>query len=126
MRDRFLGLRHDAVVGRHDQDGDVGHPRTPGAHRREGLVARRVQEGDLPAVDGYLVGADVLSDASRLGLHDLGVADRVEQRRLAVVDVAHDRHDGGPRHEVVRVVLERLRLDLLFVGVLDRDLTLEL
>ena len=40
-----------------------------------------------------LVGADVLGDAARLTGDDVGVADLVEQRRLAVVDVAHDRDD---------------------------------
>ena len=37
-----------------------------------------------------LVGADVLGDAAELALGDLGGADGVEQRGLAVVDVAHD------------------------------------
>ena len=44
-----------------------------------------------------LVGADVLRDAAGLARGHLGVADRVEQRRLAVVDVAHDRHDRRAR-----------------------------
>ena len=47
--DRLLGLRHDAVVGRHHQDDDVGHLGAAGAHGGEGLVARRVEEGDLLA-----------------------------------------------------------------------------
>jgi hypothetical protein len=55
-------------------------------------------------VDRHLVGADVLCDPARLGLDDLGVADRVEERRLAVVDVPHDRDHGRPRHEIGRVV----------------------
>ncbi len=44
--DRLDGLRHDAVVGgdhQHDDVGDLGAAR---AHRGEGLVARRVEEGD--------------------------------------------------------------------------------
>jgi hypothetical protein len=68
----------------------------------------------------------VLCDAAGLGLDDLGVPNRVEQRRLAVVDVPHDRHHRRARDEILRVVLERLRLDLLLVGVLDRHLALEL
>ena len=46
----------------------------------------------LPVV-ADLVGADVLGDAAGLALGDLGLAHRVEQRGLAVVDVAHDRDD---------------------------------
>ncbi len=49
-------------------------------------------------------------------------ADRVEQRRLAVVDVAHDRDDRRPRLERLLRVVERLGLLLLVGGVLDRDL----
>ena len=67
VRDRLARLRHHAVVGGDDQHGDVGHLGAAGAHGREGLVARRVEEGDLAAVDVGLVGADVLGDAAGLG-----------------------------------------------------------
>ena len=46
-----------------------------------------------------LARADVLGDAAALAGRDLGRADRVEQARLAVVDVAHDGHDRGARLE---------------------------
>ena len=45
--DGLDGLRHDAVVGGDDQNDDVGHLGTAGTHGREGLVAGRVDEGDL-------------------------------------------------------------------------------
>ena len=125
MADRLLRLRHHAVVRGDDEDGDVRHLRTAGAHRRERLVARRVEERELAAVDLGLVRADVLRDPAGLGLDDGGGADRVEQRRLAVVDVTHDRHNGRPGREVRFGVLDDLRL--LVVGrVLDRDLALDL
>ena len=38
----------------------------------------------------HVVGADVLGDAARLARRHLWCADVVEQRGLAVVDVAHD------------------------------------
>jgi hypothetical protein len=95
--ERLDGLRLDAVVGRDDQHDDVGDLGAAGAHGGERLVARGVDEGDLAdaALDGvvHLVGADVLRDAAGLALDDVGRADRVEQQRLAVVDVTHDRHD---------------------------------
>ena len=47
----------------------------------------------------------MLRDASCLTSDDVGVADMVEQRGLAMVHVTHDGHDGGARHEVVFVVL---------------------
>ena len=121
-----LRLRHHAVVGRDDEHRDVGDLRAAGAHGGERLVARRVEERDLPAVDLGLVGADVLRDPAGLGLDDRGLADRVEQRRLAVVDVAHDRDDRRAGLERLLGVVVRLRLGLLLAGVLDRDLALEL
>jgi hypothetical protein len=52
-----------------------------------------------------LARADVLGDATPLARRDLRRAERVEQARLAVVDVAHDRDDRGARLQVGRVVL---------------------
>ncbi len=49
--DGLNGLRHDAVVGGHDQDGDVGDLGAAGAHGGEGFVAGRVEEGDFLVLD---------------------------------------------------------------------------
>ena len=46
VRDRFVRLRHDAVVGRDHQHDDVGDLRAARAHRGERLVARRIEERD--------------------------------------------------------------------------------
>ena len=126
VRDRLARLRHDRVVGGDDEHGDVRHLRAAGAHRGERLVARRVEERDLPAVDVDLVRADVLRDAARFGVDDLRVADRVEQRRLAVVDVAHDRDDRRACLQRLLGVVERLGLLVVVGGVLDRHLALQL
>ena len=50
VADRLDRLRHDAVIGGHHQHHDVGDVGAARAHRGEGLVARRVDEGDLLAV----------------------------------------------------------------------------
>ena len=92
MVDGLDGLGHDPVVGRHHQDHDVGDLGPPGPHGGEGLVTRCVDEGDAVTARFGLVRADVLGDATRFAGHDVGVADAVEQERLAVVDVAHDGH----------------------------------
>ena len=126
MGDRLLRLRHDAVVGGHDEHGDVRDLRAAGTHGGERLVTRRVEEGDAPPVDLGLVRADVLRDPSCLGLDHRRLADRVEQRRLPVVDVTHDRDHRRPRREIFLAVVVRRRLELLLGGVLDRDLALEL
>src|SRR3954468_14379977 len=101
--ERLDRLRLHAVVRSNDEHDDVGHLRTAGAHGREGLVTRGVDEGDLAdaALDRvvHLVGADVLRDAAGLALEDVRLPDGVEQPGLSVVDVTHDRDDRGPRHE---------------------------
>ncbi len=97
-----------------------------GAHRGEGLVTRRVEEDDPPAVRrGDLARPDVLGDPAPLPGGHLGGPDRVEEARLAVVDVTHDGHDRRPRLEERRLVLleedllGRLAGRLLGVGVGD-------
>ncbi len=102
--DRLDGLRHDAVIGGHDQHDDIGDPRAARSHGGEGGVAGGVDEGDLLAVLLDLVGADMLGDAAGLAGDHIGLADGVEQRRLAVVDMAHDGDDRRTRLEIGRIV----------------------
>jgi hypothetical protein len=113
VADGLDGLGHDAVVGRNYQDHDVGHLGTTGTHGRKGLMTRCVDERDRVALPLDLVGADVLGDAAGLAGHDVGRPDAVEQQRLAVVDMTHDRHDRrtGPQLGLVLflvVVVEEL------------------
>ena len=120
--DRLDRLRHHAVVGRDHQHDDVGDLGAARAHRGEGGVARRVDEGDLAArrrVD--LIGADVLGDAAGFAAGHVGRADGVEQRGLAVVDVTHDGHDRRARHQRRRIVgdVEQAFLDVGFGDALD-------
>ena len=98
-------LRHDAVIGRDDEDGDVRDHRTAGTHGRERLMTRGVEEGDGLAVDHDAVSADVLRDAAGLTGCDVCAADAVEQAGLAVVDVTHDHHDRRARDEFVLAIL---------------------
>ena len=49
----------------------------------------------LLAVHLDVIRADVLRDAAGFAVGDVGLADRVEQRRLAVIDVAHDGDHGS-------------------------------
>ena len=79
----------------------------------------RVDEGDDAPVDLDLRGADGLGDATGLPCGDARVADGVEKRRLAVVDMAHDRDDGGTGHQVLGVVEEGEGVLLLLGHDLD-------
>ena len=49
VADRLDRLLLDAVIGGDDQHDDVGHVGAARPHRREGLVARRIDEGDALA-----------------------------------------------------------------------------
>ena len=117
MVDGLDGLRHDAVVRRHNEHGDIRALCAAGTHRRKRLMARRVEEGDRPAGNVDLVRADVLRNAAGLARGHVRVADCVEQTRLAVVDVAHDHDNRRARQKVFRFVLAVVD-DLL----LNRDL----
>ncbi len=102
--DRFARLRHDAVVGGNDEDDDVRHLRAARAHGRERRMTGRVEEGNIPSFEAYLVGADMLGDAAGLLGDHIRLAHRIEERGLSVVHMAHDRdhrrthHHGLGRH----------------------------
>ncbi len=71
----------------------------------------------MATVFDHFTRADVLSDAAALTGRDLGRADGVEKRGLAMVDVTHDGHDRSARLEERRVVLLE---QLLLGGGADR------
>jgi hypothetical protein len=89
--DRFHRLRHHALGGRHDEHDEVRHGRAPGAHRRKGGMPGCVDEGQAMIARLDLIGAHVLGDPAGLRVDDLDLrlADCIEQRGLAVVDMAH-------------------------------------
>src|SRR5512137_1345401 len=92
MVNSFDRLRHDSVIGCYYEHGNIGHLSTAGAHGSESFVARSIQEGHLLAIDLYLVGSDVLSDAARLRIHDIGLANCIQQPGFAMIYMSHDGH----------------------------------
>ena len=100
MVDCLDGLRHDAVISGDDEHNDVGHLSTAGTHGGKSLVAGRVDEGDLATVDVHDGCTDVLGDAARFTCGNASMADSVEQRGLAVIDVTHDGNDRRTRLQV--------------------------
>ena len=70
---------------------------------------------------GHLIGADVLGDAARFARDDIGLANGVEQRGLAVIDVAHDGDDRRARRQILVGVgrVEQAFLDVGFGDALD-------
>ncbi|MPN20483.1 hypothetical protein SDC9_167862 [bioreactor metagenome] len=98
--DGLAGLRHHTIVRRHHQDDDVGCLGTTGPHRGECLVTRRIEEGDHAARGLHVVCTDMLGNAASLTRRHFGTADVVEQRGLAVVNVAHDRDHRRTRDQL--------------------------
>ena len=99
-------LRHHPVVGRHHEHDEVGDLRASGAHGGERLVAGSVDEHHLVPVGGLdLIGADPLRDPTGLACRHTSLADGVEDRSLAVVDVAEDGHDRRSCHELAWVLV---------------------
>ena len=128
MADRLNRLRHDPVVGCHDEDDDIGHLGSAGAQCGESLVTRGIDEGDLAISDLRLIGADVLCDTSGLTSDHVGTPDRIQQLCLAMVDMAHDGHHGRSEDQFGGIIVEHLlgtyerRFDLLDrLGCLDLD-----
>jgi len=100
--DRFNRLRHHAVVGGNHQNHDIRGFCAALAHGGKGFMAWRIDEGDEAVLRGNLVGADVLGNAACFAGDNIGLADGVQQRGLAVVHVAHDGHDRRPRLQLIR------------------------
>ena len=120
VADRFFGLRHDAVVGRHDQHGDIGDVGAAGPHFGKRFVARRIDERNSPAVLLDRVGANVLRDAAAFAAHHVDADDAVQERRLAVVDVAQERDHRRPLDQIGRIVFLLLQVREHLVFQADR------
>ncbi len=90
MVDSFQRLRHNAVVGRHHQNDDIGDFGAAGTHARERFVAWRIDKNDFAAVLLDVVGADMLRDTAGLAIGDMRRTDGIEQRSFAMIHVAHD------------------------------------
>ena len=94
VRNRLDRLRHDAVVRGHHENNEIGDLGAARTHRGKRGVAGRIEEGDfLAALQRHLIGADMLGDAAGFASDHVGLAQRVEQRGLAVIDMAHDGDD---------------------------------
>ena len=93
VADRFDRLRHQAVVRRDHEHHDVGHVRAARAHGGESGVAGRVEKSDARAFVIDRVSADVLGDSAGFARRDARLADRIHERRLAVIDVTHESDD---------------------------------
>jgi hypothetical protein len=65
-------------------------------------MTRSIQEGDPALVGLYLVGTDMLGDTAELAGNHIGLAYRIKEFGLAVVNVAHDGNHWRPGHEIIK------------------------
>ena len=103
--DGLNGLGHNAVVGSNHQNDDIGYLGAASTHGGKCLMARGVDEGNLATIDVNDRSTDMLRNAASLTRRDAGVANGVEQRRFAMVDVAHNGNHGRTRLEVFFLVV---------------------
>ena len=118
---RFNRLRHHPVVGGDNENDNVCYLRPARPHARKRFMARSVDKDDLFAIDFNLISTDVLRNAARFAFGDSRRTDRVEQRRLTVVYVTHDRNHRSTRNQISRVLGQLdFKALLFFVGNVAR------
>ena len=100
-REMLARLRHDAVIGRDDQQHEIDAGRAGQHVVHELLVPRHVDEAEHAAVRRRQVGeAEIDRDAARLLLLQavgIDAGQRAHERGLAVVDMARGADDHVPR-----------------------------
>src|SRR5579875_2367748 len=115
MVERLHRLRHHALVRGNHQDYDIRNLGAARAHRGKRLMAGSIDEGDSPSVVRIdHVRADVLGNPAEFLFSDLAVANRVQQRGLAVIDVTHDGDHRRTRHQLAVGGLLAAGLDCRF------------
>ena len=99
MVDRLDRLRHDAVIGGDNQNNNIRDLGAAQAHLRKRGMARRIDEGNAYIIGNlHLIGANMLRDSAGLTRCNIGRTQGVEQRGLAVIDVAHHGYDRRARN----------------------------
>ena len=79
MADGLFGLRHHLVIGRNNDNNNIGDFGTPGTHGRKSFVARCIQKGNVFVVwKGHFISTDVLCDSPRFASDHIGLADIVK------------------------------------------------
>src|SRR4051794_13986313 len=97
----LAGLRHDGIVRRDDEDGEID-ARGAGKHiLDEAFVARNVDDTQAKLTQIERCEADINGDAARLFFGQTVAIDSGEgfdERRLAVIDVPSSAEDQVARH----------------------------
>ena len=106
-----MGLH--AVVGRNDENRQVGNIRPMGAHIRKSLVPWRINEGDFPTIVNNFVSADGLRYTAGFPARQVRFPDIVKKSGLSVVHVPHNGYDGRASHSNRRITEKPLKYKFL-------------
>ena len=90
---RFDSLRLHAVVCCDDNNHDIGQGCTVLTKCREGFVARCIKQRDHTIILFYLIGRNVLCNATCFTIDGLCFKNSVKKARFTVVNVTHDGDD---------------------------------
>ena len=110
MVDRFYGLRHYSVIGGYHQNRYVGYLCPPGPQCREGFMARSVDKSYCLTLEFHDRGSYMLGDASHLLVGYACISYGIEERGLAMIDMAHNRYNRRSRLERFRPILGHYNL----------------
>ena len=109
MADSFNCLRHNAIIGSHDQNHNIGHFGTARAHFRKGLVTRRINKGNLVTFRRHnLICTDMLGNTAGFACGNVCLAQGIQQRSLTMVNVPHNRNHRCPRQHLIRRIFRTL------------------
>ena len=72
-------LLHNAVIGRHHQDDDIGNLGAPCAHGCKSFMAGSIEKNDVALVQLHVVSPYVLGNASGFAFDHFGISNGIEQ-----------------------------------------------
>ena len=119
MVDCFNRLRHNTVIGRYNQNCDIGSLGTAGTHCCKRFMTWSIQECDLAIIRRNHISTDVLRNAAGFNAGDRRLADIVQQAGLTVVNVAHDNNNRRTLLQVLCNVLGVIEENILFCDLVD-------
>ena len=118
MRNTFDRLRHDAVIGRHNQYNDIGYGCTASPHLTEGGVTWSVNKCQLMTIVLDLISSDVLGNSTMFRCGDICGSQLVNECRFAVINVSENRDNRRTSLQVFRSIFAFRNFCDLFLNCL--------
>ena len=94
----FNRLRHDAIISCHYKDDNIHRLCATSSHFRESRVTRRIKDRNLfSRFQLKLIGTNMLGDTARFARRHIGCPQSIQQGRLAVINMSHNRNHRRTR-----------------------------